>query len=69
MRPFNYTNGDRIKLLSPIRGREGEDADLLFNGIRIKRKIRYSRYDGLFIMVNGKRYFEYELILNKEVVI
>ena len=69
MRPFNYLNGDHIKLLSPLYGREGEDAEILFNGIRIKRKIRYSRYDGLYITVNGKKYFEYELPLGEEVII
>lgn len=32
----------------------------LYNVKQIKRKVRYSRSDGLYIIYQNKRYFEYE---------
>ena len=45
-----------------IKGRflEGEKITVEIDGKQIERKVKYNRMDGLYIVYQNKKYFEYE---------
>ena len=51
--------GDQIVALSPIV--EGQDATISLNGIGYIRKVKFSKHDGLYVTIKGKKYFAYEM--------
>lgn len=45
-----------------IKGRflEGEKITIEIDGKQVERKIKYNRTDGLYIVYQNRKYFEYE---------
>lgn len=45
-----------------IKGRflEGEKITIKIDGKHVERKIKYNRTDGLYIVYQNRKYFEYE---------
>lgn len=39
---------------------KGDFVTVEIKGIKIKRKVKYNRLDGLYILFNNMMYFEYE---------
>lgn len=59
-------NTATIKLLKSMSGNEGEKIALFYNGKLIRRRVYYRSWCGLFIIVEGRMFFEYELIQGEE---
>lgn len=47
-----------FEILSPFY--EGEKARIILQGKEYRRRVRYNRMDGLYIVIQGRKYFEYE---------
>ena len=45
-----------------VKGRflEGEKVTVKIEGVEITRKVKYNRADGLYIIYQNRKYFEYE---------
>ncbi len=56
-----------IKLLASMYGREGEKVALFYNGKLIKRRVYYRTWCGLYIIINNRLYFAYELPVGEEI--
>ena len=56
-----------IKLLASMVGREGQKVSLFYNRKLIKRRVYFRRDCGLYIIINNRMYFEYELPQGEEV--
>lgn len=53
-----------ITLIDQIYGSEGMEIRVRVDGKEIKRRVYYSRADGLYIRINNKKYFEYDFRYN-----
>lgn len=53
-----------ITLIDQIYGSEGMEIRVRVDGKEIKRRVYYSRTDGLYIRINNKKYFEYDFRYN-----
>lgn len=53
-----------ITLIDQIYGSEGMEIRVRVDGKEIKRRVYYSRADGLYIRINNKKYSEYDFRYN-----
>lgn len=59
----------KIKLLEPMMGREGDKISLIANGKQVSRRVYFRKDCGLYVVIDSKMFFEYELWVGEEVTI
>ena len=48
-----------VQALTPMI--EGEEATILLNGVEYKRIVRFNKKVGLYVIINNRQYYEYEM--------
>lgn len=50
----------RVKLIDDMSGNEGKRIRIEINGKETTRRVKYNEHDGLYIIVDKTKLFEYE---------